>query len=172
METIRHSLAHILAYAVQELYPEAKFGIGPAVENGFYYDISAKNLTENDLPKIEAKMRELIKQKLTFKKKTASKIAAKKTFKDQPYKLELIKELPGKTVTIYETGEFLDLCSGPHIKSTEEIPINGFKLTKVAGTYWKGNEKNPMLTRIYGLAFGSKKELNDYLLLQAEAEKR
>jgi len=172
IDTIRHSLAHILAYAIRELHPEAKFGIGPAIENGFYYDILVKNLTETDLPKIEAKMKELAKQNLAFKKTSATKIAAKKLFKDQPYKLELIKELPGKTVSIYETGEFKDLCAGPHVKSTEEIPLEGFKLIKLAGAYWKGSEKNQMLTRIYGLAFGSKKELDDYLLLQAEAEKR
>jgi len=117
-------------------------------------------------------MRELIKQKLIFKKKAVSKIAAKKLFEGQPYKLELIKELPGKTVSIYESGNFTDLCAGPHVKSTEEIPVEGFKLTKLAGAYWKGSEKNAMLTRIYGLAFATKKELDDYLALQAEAEKR
>ena len=172
METIRHSLSHILASAVKELYPGAKFGIGPAIENGFYYDVAAEALAEADLPKIEAKMRELIKQNLAFAKKSVSKIMAKKLFKGQSYKLELIKELPGKTATTYTTGEFLDLCAGPHVKSTKEIPIDGFKLTKVAGAYWKGSEKNQMLTRIYGLAFETKKELDDYLLLQAEAEKR
>ncbi len=172
IETARHSLSHIMACAVQELSPGVKFGIGPAIENGFYYDFDAKNLAEADLPKIEVKMRELIKQKLAFKKKVVSKIAAKKLFKGQPYKLELIKELPVKTVTIYESGNFTDLCAGPHIKSTEEISIDGFKLTKVAGAYWKGSEKNAMLTRIYGLAFETKKELDDYLSLQAEAEKR
>jgi len=172
METIRHSLSHILASAVKELYPGAKFGIGPAIENGFYYDVAAEALAEADLPKIEAKMRELIKQNLAFAKKSVSKIMAKKLFKGQSYKLELIKELPGKTATTYTTGEFLDLCAGPHVKSTKEIPIDGFKLTKVAGAYWKGSEKNQMLTRIYGLAFETKKELDDYLLLQQEAEKR
>ena len=172
METIRHSLSHILASAVKELYPGAKFGIGPAIENGFYYDFDVSNLTEKDLPRIEAKMRELIKQNLAFAKKSVSKIMAKKLFKGQSYKLELIKELPGKTAATYTTGEFLDLCAGPHVKSTKEIPIDGFKLTKVAGAYWKGSEKNQMLTRIYGLAFETKKELDDYLLLQAEAEKR
>jgi len=172
IETIRHSLSHIMAYAVRELFSDAKFGIGPAIENGFYYDISAKNLTEADLPKIEAKMRDLIKQKLAFKKRAVSKIAAKKLFRGQAYKLELIKELPGRTVTMYETGGLTDLCAGPHVKSTQELPIDGFKLTKVAGAYWRGSEKNAMLTRIYGLAFGSKKELDDYLLLQQEAEKR
>ena len=172
METIRHSLSHILASAVKELYPGAKFGIGPAIENGFYYDFDVSNLTEKDLPRIEAKMRELIKQNLAFAKKSVSKIMAKKLFKGQSYKLELIKELPGKTAATYTTGEFLDLCAGPHVKSTKEIPIDGFKLTKVAGAYWKGSEKNQMLTRIYGLAFETKKELDDYLLLQQEAEKR
>ena len=172
METIRHSLSHILASAVKELYPGAKFGIGPAIENGFYYDVAAEALAEADLPKIEAKMRELIKQNLAFAKKSVSKIMAKKLFKGQSYKLELIKELPGKTAATYTTGEFLDLCAGPHVKSTKEIPIDGFKLTKVAGAYWRGSEKNQMLTRIYGLAFETKKELDDYLLLQQEAEKR
>src|SRR3989339_1386842 len=172
METIRHSLSHILASAVKELYPGAKFGIGPAIENGFYYDVAAEALAEADLPKIEAKMRELIKQNLAFAKKSVSKIMAKKLFKGQSYKLELIKELPGKTATTYTTGEFLDLCAGPHVKSTKEIPIDGFKLTKVAGAYWRGSEKNAMLTRIYGLAFETKKELDDYLLLQQEAGKR
>ena len=172
METIRHSLSHILASAVKELYPGAKFGIGPAIENGFYYDFDVSNLTEKDLPRIEAKMRELIKQNLAFAKKSVSKIMAKKLFKGQSYKLELIKELPGKTAATYTTGEFLDLCAGPHVKSTKEIPIDGFKLTKVAGAYWRGSEKNQMLTRIYGLAFETKKELDDYLLLQQEAEKR
>src|SRR3989338_3841558 len=172
IETIRHSLSHIMAYAVRELFSDAKFGIGPAIENGFYYDISAKNLTEADLPKIEAKMRDLIKQKLAFKKRAVSKIAAKKLFRGQAYKLELIKELPGRTVTMYETGGLTDLCAGPHVKSTQEITLDGFKLTKVAGAYWKGSEKNQMLTRIYGFAFETKKELDDYLAMQAEAEKR
>ncbi len=172
IETIRHSLSHIMAYSVRELFSNVKFGIGPAIENGFYYDFSVQNLTELSLPKIEAKMREIIKQDIKFTKKNASKIAAKKSFKEQPFKLELIKELPGKTVTIYESNGFTDLCAGPHIKSTKEIPIDGFKLTKVAGAYWRGSEKNPMLTRIYGVAFQTKKELDDYLLLQAEAEKR
>ncbi len=161
-----------MASAVRELFPGVKFGIGPAIENGFYYDFDVKNLTEKELPRIEAKMKELIKQNLVFTKKSVSKIAAKKLFKSQPYKLELIRELPGKTVTIYTTGEFLDLCAGPHVKSTKEIPINGFKLTKLAGAYWRGSEKNPMLTRIYGVAFKTSRELEDYLKLQQEAEKR
>lgn len=172
IETIRHSLAHILAAAVREIYPEVKFGIGPAIENGFYYDVSTEVLAEADLPRIENKMRELIKKDLVFKKKLISKTEAKKIFKNQPYKLELIKELPSPKATVYQSGNFIDLCKGPHIKNVKEINPESFKLTKIAGAYWKGDEKNPMLTRIYGLAFVTKKELVDYLQKQAEAEKR
>jgi threonyl-tRNA synthetase len=173
LEKIRHSLAHILAYAIQELYPGTKFGIGPAIENGFYYDFEFKNPIKNeDLPKIEEKMKELLKMNIIFKKKFLEKEKAKKIFKDQPYKLELIDEIKEKTVSIYESGNFIDLCVGPHVKSTKEIDPDAFKLTKIAGAYWKGNEKNPMLTRIYGIAFENKKELENYLKLQEEVEKR
>jgi threonyl-tRNA synthetase len=173
LEKIRHSLAHILAYAIQELYPGTKFGVGPAIENGFYYDFEFKNPIKNeDLPKIEKKMKELLKMNIIFKKKFLEKEKAKKIFKDQPYKLELIDEIQEKTVSIYESGNFIDLCAGPHVKSTKEIDPDAFKLTKIAGAYWKGNEKNPMLTRIYGIAFENKKELENYLKLQEEAEKR
>ncbi len=168
MEKIRHSLAHILAYAVKELYPKAKFGIGPNIDNGFYYDFDS--IENPDLKKIEKKMKELIKKDIPFKKKKISKPQAKKLFKNQPYKLELIKEL--KNITIYESGDFVDLCSGPHVKSSKEIKIDAFKLTTTAGAYWKGNENNKMLTRIYGLAFKTKKQLNDYLKNQEQAEKR
>ncbi len=114
IETIRHSLAHILAASVQELFPGAKFGIGPAIENGFYYDFDLpKPLTPGDLPKIEKKMKELIKKDLKFEKKIVSKAEAEKIFKNQPYKLELIEKLSGKNITIYESGEFVDLCAGP-----------------------------------------------------------
>jgi threonyl-tRNA synthetase len=173
LEKIRHSLAHILAYAIQELYPGTKFGIGPAIENGFYYDFEFKTpITSEDLSKIEKKMRELLKMNIVFKQKFVEKEKAKKIFKDQPYKLELIDEIQEKTVSIYESGNFIDLCAGPHVKSTKEIDPDAFKLTKIAGAYWKGNEKNPMLTRIYGIAFENKKELENYLKLQEEAEKR
>lgn len=173
IETIRHSLSHIMAAAVQELYPKTKFGIGPAVENGFYYDFDLpQSLSSEDLTKIEKKMRELIRQNIRFKKKIISKVEAKKIFKNQLYKLELIGELPGKKVGIYESEKFIDLCKGPHIKSTKQIPIDAFKLTKIAGAYWRGNEKRPMLTRIYGVAFKTKKELNEFLKRQEEAEKR
>jgi threonyl-tRNA synthetase len=183
IETIRHSLAHILAYAVQELYPGTKFGIGPAIENGFYYDFDFANLhefgheytriSEEDLPKIEQKMKELIKKDIKFEKKIVSKKEAKEIFKDQPYKLELIEELSEDSpLSIYQSGKFIDLCKGPHVKSTSEIPIDGFKLTKIAGAYWRGSERNPMLTRIYGVAFETKKELEKFLETQKEAEER
>jgi threonyl-tRNA synthetase len=180
IETIRHSLSHIMAFAVQQLYPRTKFGIGPDIENGFYYDFdSSQKITPEDLLKIEEKMKLIIKENISFKKKEISKREAKKLFQNQPYKLELIEELPGNKATIYESGKFIDLCKGPHIKSTLQLHsgqakeiINGFKLTKLAGAYWRGSEKNPMLTRIYGLAFESKKELDEYIKLQEEAEKR
>jgi len=192
IEKIRHSLAHILAYAVQELYPGTKFGIGPAIENGFYYDFDFANLhefgheyariTENDLPRIEAKMRELIKRNIKFEKRIVSKEEAKEIFKDQPYKLELIKEKEQTSVkiienrplqvSVYKCGNFVDLCKGPHVKSTKEINPDAFRLIKIAGAYWRGSEKNSMLTRIYGIAFETKEELENYLRIQEEAEKR
>ncbi len=173
IEKIRHSLAHILASAVLELYPKTKLGMGPAIDNGFYYDFQLqKPLEEKDLAEIEKKMKDLISQKLKFEKQNITKRRAKKLFAIQPYKLELIKDLPGENVSIFTTGEFVDLCKGPHIKSTKEITPNSFKLTKVAGAYWKGSEKNKMLTRIYGLAFETEKELQNYLKMLEEAEKR
>ncbi len=179
IETIRHSLAHIMALAVKELYPNVKFGIGPAIENGFYYDFDFRGLPQNfslptleDLPKIEEKMRELIKKGISFKKSLVSKEKAKEIFKDQPYKLELIEEIGQQKVSIYQCGDFVDLCTGPHVRSTKEIPVGAFKLIKIAGAYWKGDEKRPMLTRIYGLAFKTEKELKEFLKTQQEAEKR
>lgn len=173
IEKIRHSLAHILASAVLEIYPKAKLGMGPAVDNGFYYDFQlSKPLQEADLQEIEKKMKDLIAQKLKFEKQDIAKRRAKKLFAVQPYKLELMKDLPGDNVSIFTTGEFVDLCKGPHVKNTKEINPDAFKLSKTAGAYWKGNEKNKMLTRIYGLAFETEKELADYLKMLAEAEKR
>jgi len=178
IEKIRHSLAHILAYAIQELFPGVKFGIGPAIENGFYYDFdfsSVKNfqgIGDKDLAKIEEKMRELIRQNIKFVKKIIPKEEAKKIFENQPFKLELIKEIKENEVSIYESQNFIDLCAGPHVKSTKEINPDAFKLTKIAGAYWRGDEKNPMLTRIYGIAFEKKGDLENYLKLQEEAEKR
>ena len=174
IEIIRHSLAHILASAVKDLYPKVKFGVGPAIENGFYYDFDfAKTpIKEDDLAKIEKKMREIIKKNLKFQKKSISLKEAKKIFKDQPYKLELIKEKSSSSkISIYQINDFIDFCKGPHVKLNlkKEIP-GSFKLTKIAGAYWKGDEKNPMLTRIYGLAFENKKELEKYLKTQEEAD--
>jgi len=201
IETIRHSISHIMAQAVMELYSEVypvksrkagaaeplfnrvKFGIGPTIENGFYYDFDLqKTLSPEDLPKIEKRMRELIKQNIKFEKKSISATEARKLFKDQSYKLDLLKEVqPPKIkrnvrrlnlqkLTIYKSGDFIDLCKGPHVKSTKEINPDAFKLTKIAGAYWRGNEKNPMLQRIYGVAFNTKKELVDYLKQIEEAE--
>ena len=173
IETIRHSLAHIMACAVQELYPDAKFGMGPSVENGFYYDFELPNaISPQDLPRIEKKMQELIRKDVWFKKRVLTKKNALNLFKKQPYKLELIKEAKEKQLTVYEGCKLIDLCKGPHIKSGKEISPDSFKLTGIAGAYWRGDEKNPMLTRIYGAAFKTKQELADFLKIQAEAEKR
>jgi len=173
IDTIRHSISHIMAQAVKDIFKDVKFAIGPTIENGFYYDFGLKNpLTPEDLPKIEKRMREILKQNLEFKRKLVSKNEAKKLFKNQPYKLELIKDLDGKNVTIYISGDFTDLCKGPHVKSTKEISPDAFKLTKIAGAYWRGDEKNPMLQRIYGVAFNNKGELDAYLKQIEEAEKR
>jgi len=183
IDIIRHSLSHVMAHAVTDIFKDVKFGIGPTIENGFYYDFELpRSLTPEDLPKIAKRMRELIKKDIKFEKKLISKTEAKKIFsarggsvfggKNQPYKLELIKEIKEKNVSIYKSGDFLDLCSGPHIKSTKEINPDAFKLTKIAGAYWRGDEKKPMLQRIYGVAFSAKKELDDYLKKQKEAEKR
>ena len=171
-DTIRHSLSHIMAASVKELFPEVKFGIGPSIENGFYYDFDLKNITPQDLPKIEKKMKEIIQKNIPFKKSVVSKAKAKKIFKDQKYKLELITDLPGKNATLYQSGDFTDLCKGPHVKSTKEINPQAFKLTKIAGAYWRGKESNPMLKRIYGVAFENKNDLEKYLKIQEEAEKR
>ena len=176
LEPMRHTLSHVLAAAVKQLYPEVKFGIGPAVDNGFYYDIDfgQTKVSDTDLPKIEKKMRSLIKQNLAMTKRTVSKEEAIKWAKDnnQDYKLELINELPDdEEITFYDLGDvFEDLCKGPHVSSTKEI--GHFKLTRVAGAYWRGDEKQPMLTRIYGVAFDSQDDLDKYFEQQEEAKKR
>lgn len=169
-ENIRHSLSHILAIAIKEKYPQVKLGFGPAIENGFYYDFDNLKITEEDLKEIEKRMKHLVKQNLTFEKKEISKKEAKEMFKNEPYKLELIEEL--ENISIYKTGDFIDVCAGPHIENTKEINPNSFKLNKVAGAYFKGDEKRPMLTRIYGFAFENKEKLDEYLKILEEAEKR
>ena len=168
LEKIRHSAAHVLAEAVLSLYPKVKLGIGPAIENGFYYDFDNLKITEEDLLKIEKKMQELISKNALFKKSAKTKAEAKKILKDQPYKLELLEEI--SKPTFYQSGEFVDLCAGPHVSATGEI--KAFKLLSIAGAYWKGDSKNKMLTRLYGTAFPSQKELKQYLQQREEAEKR
>ena len=172
---VRHSLSHLLAGAVLSFYPDAKLAIGPAIDNGFYYDFEfSAPISDKDLGKIEQKMRELLKKWSAFEKKEISFAEAKEMFASQPYKLELIADLEreGNKPTIYVSGDFTDLCAGPHVATTKEIPSGGFKLERIAGAYWRGNENNKMLTRIYGLAFESKEALAAYELQQEEAKKR
>ena len=153
------------------MFPGAKFAIGPAIEDGFYYDFELpRPLTPEDLPVIEQKMRDIIKANLPFNHKEITKDEAGKLFETQPYKLELIRELPDEKVGIYQQGGFTDLCRGPHVSSTGEI--KAFKLTSIAGAYWRGDEHKQMLQRIYGVAFGSQKELDDYLARLEEAKRR
>lgn len=171
IEIKRHSLAHLLAIAVLKKYPDTKIAIGPAIDNGFYYDFEfSEKFEEKELAKIEKDIKKLISQKLEFKKEEISKDEAKEIFKDQPYKLELLEEI--EKPTIYHTGNFIDLCEGPHIENTGELNLKAFKLTKIAGAYWKGDEKNKMLTRIYGVAFETEEELKKHLEMLEEAEKR
>jgi len=174
-EKIRHSLSHLMAHVVMDLYPKVKFGIGPVIENGFYYDFDLPQTFKlEDLQKIEQRIKKLIKQNIKFEKIIAKPDQAKQMAAQEPYKLELIKELikEKKPISFYRSGRFTDLCNGPHVESSKEIPADAFKLTKVAGAYWRGDEKNKMLQRIYGVAFTSKKELDDYLKLQEELKKR
>ena len=171
LERMHHSASHIMAEAVQCLFSEVKFGIGPTIENGFYYDFELpRPLTPEDLPVIESKMREIISQNVPFVTEEMSKDEAHKLFATQPYKLELINEIPDAAVTIYKQGSFTDLCRGPHLVSTGEV--KAFKLTHIAGAYWRGDEQRPMLQRVYGVAFENREKLDTYLLLQAEAAKR
>ncbi|MFH1406416.1 MAG: threonine--tRNA ligase [Candidatus Omnitrophota bacterium] len=173
LDTLRHSAAHVMAQAVKALYPGAKLGIGPSIQDGFYYDFDlASTLTQEDLPKIEEKMREIIKKNYKFERQELSKEDAKKLFAKlgENYKLELIEEIPDKTISIYTDGDFTDLCKGPHIELTGEI--KAFKLLSVAGAYWRGSERNKMLQRIYATAFETKDALDKYLILLEEAKKR
>tara|TARA_Y100000310_G_scaffold323165_1_gene383164 strand:+ start:3333 stop:5057 length:1725 start_codon:yes stop_codon:yes gene_type:complete len=169
LHALRHSTSHVLAQAVLELYPKAKLGIGPVIDEGFYYDFDNLNIKEEDLAKIESKMQEIVNRDLKIVKKNVSRNEAKKIVKDQKYKMELIDELEGK-ISFYSQGDFIDLCKGPHVKSTGEI--KAFKLMRIAGAYWKGDSKNKMLTRIYGTSFFDRKELRKYLAMLVEAEKR
>lgn len=190
IEMMRHSCAHLVASAAQALYPKAKFGVGPVVENGFYYDIDfGEPIGEEDLKKIEKKAKELFKKKVKFEKEEMGIDEAIKYFDDnkQEYKVELLKDIKEKgttkldpeeaeladnvdNVSLYKTGDFVDLCRGPHVEHTKQVGT--FKLTKLAGAYWRGDQNNPQLQRIYGVCFETKDELNEYLHLIAEAEKR
>jgi len=176
LHNLRHSLAHLLAAAVIELYPDTKNTIGPTIEDGFYYDFDFKSpISDKDLPKIEKKMREILKTWKEFQGEEKSEKEAKEHFKKNEYKIELIKEIEGKKekITFYKSGEFVDLCRGGHLENpAKDISPDAFKLDRVAGAYWRGDEKNKMLTRIYGLAFETKEELDAYIKQQEEAEKR
>ena len=173
LELIRHSTSHLMAQAVKELYPTAEVTIGPAIENGFYYDVDSPTpITEADLPKIEQKMQELSRNKEQLIRREVPKAEALKTFteKGDQYKVELITDLQDGTISFYTNGAFTDLCRGPHIPNTGYI--KALKLTSVAGAYWRGNEKNKMLTRIYGISFPKKSMLDEYLVMMEEAKKR
>jgi threonyl-tRNA synthetase len=171
LEIMRHSAAHVLAEAVLSMFPDAKFGIGPATQDGFYYDFELpRPLTPEDLPVIEAKMKELVKADLPFKREELSKKDARSLFAKQPYKLELIEEIEDEKVGVYRQGSFVDLCRGPHVNSTGEI--KAFKLVSIAGAYWRGDEHNPMLQRVYGVAFETKDALDEYLKKLEEAARR
>jgi len=175
IDTLRHSTSHVMAQAVRELFPDVKLAIGPSIEEGFYYDFERDQaFTPSDLEKIEKKMEEIIKADLAFTRKEISRAEAKKYFESlgEKYKVELLKEIPDEKVSMYVTGDskFTDLCRGPHLRSTGKI--KAFKLLSVAGAYWRGSEKNKMLQRIYGTAFPSRKELDEYLNKLEEAKKR
>ncbi len=175
LEKMRHSCSHVLAAAVLKLYPKTKLGIGPAIEDGFYYDFDfgKQKITEKDLGKISKEMEKIIKAKIPFKKEEVSIKEAKAIFKNQPFKLELIKDLEkekNKKVSLYKTGDFIDLCAGPHLVDAGKI--GPFKLLSIAGAYWRGRETNPMLTRIYGTCFSTQKELENHLKQIEEAKER
>lgn len=173
LEILRHSAAHVMAQAVKELFPEAKVTIGPAIEEGFYYDFDvSRPFTPEDLETIESRMNEIVKSQLPFRRMVMSKEEATQFFeqKGENYKVELIRDVQDEAVSLYSQGEFTDLCRGPHIPHSGFV--KAFKLTKVAGAYWRGDERNPMLQRIYGTAFPSQEELEEYLHLIEEAKKR
>jgi len=171
LEIMRHSTAHVMAEAVLSLFPDAKFGIGPSIQDGFYYDFDLpRSLTPEDLPAIEERMRESIAANQPFDRSEISKTEAKTLFTGQPYKLELLDEIPEDKVSIYRQGNFTDLCRGPHLDATGEI--KAFKLINIAGAYWRGDEHRPMLQRIYGAVFPTQKELDDYLEKLDEAGRR
>ncbi len=170
----RHTTSHIMAQAIKRLFPEVKLAIGPSIEDGFYYDIdSDEPITAEDLPKIEAEMKKIVKENLTITRFTKPRAEAIEFFKEknEPYKVELIEDLPEDSeISFYQQGEFVDLCAGPHLMTTK--PVKAFKLTSLAGAYWRGSEKNKMLTRIYGTSYTKKADLEEYITRMEEAKKR
>lgn len=174
LDKIRHSLSHIMAMAVLKKFPETQLAIGPTIENGFYYDfLLPEKLSDTALPKLEKTMKQIIQQKISFSKEVISRDEALKKVKGQPFKTELIHDLPkGEEISFYSSGDFTDLCAGPHVKDSSEINPNAFKLTSTAGAYWRGDEANQMLTRIYGVAFADKAELDKYLKMLEQAKER
>lgn len=175
LQTVRHSLAHVMAEAIQHLFPGAEFAIGPAIENGFYYDIDfkEKKITEEDFPAVEKEMRKILAGNFDFVRKEVSRSEALKLFEGHQFKTELINDLPeDATISIYTQDDFTDLCRGPHVSNTKEINAQAFKLTKLAGAYWRGDSDRPMLTRVYAVAFEKPNDLKDYLKMLEEAEKR
>ena len=171
LEVLRHSTAHVMAQAVLELYPGSKLTIGPPIENGFFYDIEVSGrITDEDLPRIEEKMREVVARDLPIEREEVSKAEAEEIYKDNPYKWEIVCDLEDSEITIYRQGDFFDLCRGPHVPSTGAL--GAFKLQNIAGAYWRGDEKNLMLTRIYGTAWPTEKELKAYLRRLEEAKQR
>ncbi|MBQ1949625.1 MAG: threonine--tRNA ligase [Treponema sp.] len=176
IQIIRHSCAHVMAEAILHLYPGTKIAIGPAIDNGFYYDFdfpTGTKFTEENFPAVEKEMRKIISGNHDFVRKEVSKEEALKLFADQQYKVELINDLPdGSVITTYEQDGYLDLCRGPHVSNTKEINAQGFKLNKIAGAYWRGDSDRPMLTRVYALCFAKPNELKDYITMLQEAEKR
>ncbi|MFJ8460317.1 threonine--tRNA ligase [Lysinibacillus xylanilyticus] len=172
IQVIRHSTAHLLAQAIKRLYPDAQFGVGPVIENGFYYDIDiAHSLAPSDLQQIEKMMKQIVQENIQIHRKEVTRAEAQQMFAHDALKLELLEDIPGhEVVTVYEQGEFYDLCRGPHVPSTGKL--QHFQLMHVSGAYWRGDSNNQMLQRIYGIAFASKKELEEYFVFLEEAEKR
>ena len=173
LSTLRHSTAHVMAEAVVNLFPGTKVAIGPAIDYGFYYDFELpRPINNDDLPAIEKEMRKILTTRSNFEKEVISREKALEMFKDQPFKIELIKGLPAdEEISIYKSGEFTDLCRGPHVCSMADINAQGFKLMKIAGAYWRGDETRPMLTRIYGTAWEKPNDLKEYLAMLEEAER-
>ena len=174
LSTLRHSTAHVMAEAVVKLFPGTKVAIGPSIDYGFYYDFELpRPINNEDLPAIEKEMRKILTTRSNFEKEVISREKALEMFKDQPFKIELIKGLPAEEeISIYKSGEFTDLCRGPHVCSMADINAQSFKLMKIAGAYWRGDETRPMLTRIYGTAWEKPNDLKEYLAMLEEAEKR